>query len=309
MQIAVITFIQLAMKNILITGGSGLIGKTLTSLLEKKGFKVAWLTRKPEKKKKQKSFAWDPERQKMDQEALEWCDGIIHLAGAGVAEKRWTQKRKNTILESRTDSTRFLFDSISKAERKPEVFISASAAGYYGFDPGPVVLDEDSPSGDDFLAEVVVKWEEEVRKMQTLGIRTVIIRTGTVLDKKGGALPELLKPPVAAPLGNGRQYMSWIHLKDLAELYVFMLTQPLEGIFNAVAPHPVTNRDLTKMAAKAKGKPFLPVPVPGFLLKLVLGEMAEMVIGGSKLSSQKIEKAGFRFRFPYLKEALDDIYL
>ena len=285
-----------------------MIGKAVTALLEKKGFKVAWLTRKPLNKKKQKSFFWDPAKQKMDTKALEWCDGIIHLAGAGVADKRWTEKRKKTILESRTDSTRLLFESIKKNDRKPEAFISASATGYYGFDPGSTVLDEDSPSGDDFLAEVVVKWEEAVRKIRDLGIRTVIMRTGTVLDKKGGALPELLKPPVAAPLGNGRQYMSWIHLKDLAELYLFMLTQPLEGVFNAVAPHPVTNRELTRMAAKAKGKPFLPVPVPGFLLKLVLGEMADMVLGGSNLSSGKIEKAGFTFKFPYLKAALEDIY-
>lgn len=296
------------MKNILITGGSGLIGKSLTSLLKSKGFKVAWLSRNPKKEGKQKSFVWHPEAKKIDQKALEWCDGIIHLAGAGVAEKRWTEKRKKTILESRTKSTRLLVKSISKAEKKPHVFVSASAAGYYGFNPGPGVLDEESPQGDDFLAEVVVKWEEEVKKIQALGIRTVILRTGTVLDKRGGALPELLKPPVAAPLGDGEQYMSWIHYKDLAELYAFMLIQPLAGTYNAVAPHPVTNKELTKMAAKAKGKPFLPVPVPGFLLKLVLGEMANMVIGGSNLSSTKTENTGFRYKFPHLKEALEDIY-
>src|SRR5690606_25994140 len=136
----------------------------------------------------------------------------------------------------------------------------------------------------------------------------ILLRTGTVLDKNGGALREMLKPPVAAPLGSGGQYMSWIHLQDLAALYNFALEHPLRGTYNAVAPHPVTNKQLTKLAAKEKGKPFLSLPVPGFLLKIVLGEMADMVIGGSKVSSKKIEKEGFTFRFPFVKEALEDIY-
>lgn len=295
------------MKKILITGGSGLIGKAVTSLLKQKGYEVAWLSRKP-KKQKQKSFFWDIDTHTIDADAVPWCDGIIHLAGAGVADKRWTAKRKQQILESRTHSSRLLFETIQKQEKRPEVFISASAVGYYGFDTGGELIHEESALGADFLAEVVAQWEEEVLKIQALAVRTVLLRTGTVLDKKGGALPELLKPPIAAPLGSGGQYMSWIHIQDLAGLYNFALDHPLEGIYNAVAPHPVTNKQLTKLAAKEKSKPFLPLPVPGFLLKMVLGEMAHMVIGGSKVSSRKIEKEGFTFRFPFVTEALEDIY-
>ena len=295
------------MKNILITGGSGLIGKAITSYLKKNNYEVAWLSRKP-KKQKQKSFAWDVHKQTLDEKALDWCDGIIHLAGAGVADKRWSEKRKKEILESRTLSTRLLFENLQKLEKRPEVFISASAIGYYGMDTGRELIKEESPEGDGFLAEVVTKWEAELARLNTLGMRTVILRTGIVLDKKGGALAEMLKPPVAAPLGNGKQYMSWIHLDDLAAMYGYALTHPLTGIYNAVAPHPVSNYDLTKAAAEAKGKPFLPIPVPGFLLKIVLGEMAGMVTGGNKVSSQKVEMAGFIFKYPYIKEALEKIY-
>jgi uncharacterized protein (TIGR01777 family) len=295
------------MKKILITGGSGMIGRAVTLLLQQKGYEVAWLSRHP-KKQKQKSFSWDIDKHTLDKEALQWCDGIIHLAGAGVADKRWTDKRKQEILESRTQSSRLLFETIQRQDKRPEVFISASAVGYYGFNTGGELIHEEHPVGTDFLAEVVSKWEEEVLKIQALGVRTVLFRTGTVLDKKGGALPEMLKPPVAAPLGSGGQYMSWIHLQDLACLYEFALSHPLTGIYNAVAPHPVTNKQLTQLAAKEKGKPFLPLPVPGLVLKLVLGEMAQMVIGGSKISSEKIEKEGFTFRFPFIKEALEDIY-
>lgn len=296
------------MKNILISGGSGFIGKKLTLYLEKKGYQVAWLSRNP-KGKDQRSFLWDVEKQSIDEQALAWCDGLIHLAGAGVADKRWTEDRKKEILESRTLSTRLLHDTIHKLDEKPAAFISASGVNYYGFDNGDQLLDEDSPPGNDFLAEVVVKWEEEVQKIQAMGIRTVIIRTGMVLGKKGGALPELMKPPVAAPLGTGKQYMSWIHVDDLAALYYHALThETLSGIYNGVAPHPVLNKTLTQLAAKEKGKPYIGIPVPKMILKVALGEMANMVTGGNKVSSAKLEQTGFKFRFPYIKDALKEIY-
>lgn len=295
------------MKNILITGGSGLIGSKLTSLLERKGYKVAWLSRKPAKKK-QKSFSWNLQENTIDEKALEWCDGVIHLAGAGVADKRWTDQRKKEILESRTLSARLLYDAILKMENKPKVFISASGVNYYGYDTGDHLIDEENEVGTDFLADVVKKWEEEALKFQTLGLRTVIMRTGLVLDKKQGALAELLKPPVAAPLGNGNQYMSWIHINDLTSLYAFALEKEISGIYNAVAPHPVINSSFTKLAAKAKGKPYVAIPVPAFMLKIVLGEMSNMVLGGIKVSSEKIQKTGFKFKFPFLQEALNDIF-
>ncbi|MCC5937587.1 MAG: TIGR01777 family oxidoreductase [Lunatimonas sp.] len=296
------------MNRILITGGSGLVGGEITRLLEQEGKEVAWLSRSPNENS-QKSFFWDIEKQELDADALTWCDGIIHLAGTGVAEKRWTAERKRQILQSRILSTLLLYDSLEKLASKPKAFISASAVGYYGFDTGEVLQREDSLPGMDFLASVVKKWEGETEKIATLGIRTAILRIGIVLAKGGGALPEMLKPPVAAPLGHGRQYLSWIHVRDLARMFLHALEHShVQGVFNAVGPHPATNAALTKAAAKAAGKPFVPIGVPGFALKLVLGEMAQMVLGGNKVSSAKIEATGFAYTYADLPSALAAIY-
>jgi len=294
------------MKNILITGGSGLIGKRITQLLEQRGFEVAWLSRSHQG---QKSFLWDVDKKQLDQESIEWADGIIHLAGAGVADKRWTDSRKREILDSRTHSTQLLYEGIAKAVAKPDVFISASAVGYYGFNTGTALVDETSKPGNDFLAQVVVAWENEVKKIEELHLRTVLLRIGIVLDAAGGALGEMLKPPVAAPLGSGDQWMSWIHIEDLAKLFVFAVEKTtLQGVYNAVGPNPATNYQLTKVAAKAKGKPFVGIGVPGFGLKLILGEMAAMVLGGNRVSAQKIQKSGFEFEYPELEGAVKEIF-
>ena len=296
------------MKNILITGGSGLIGKEITKVLQKKGFQVAWLSRSPDKNR-QKSFFWDVEAQKMDASALTWCDGIIHLAGAGVAEKRWTEERKRKIISSRVLSTLLLYDHLKTMGKKPEVIIAASAVGYYGMSTKDELQHEGNPPGNDFLAGVVKKWETESEKFSTLGIRTVKLRIGIVLAKNGGALQEMLKPPVAAPLGDGKQYMSWIHIRDLAEMFAHALeNNGIQGEYNAVGPVPVSNMILTLKAAKAAGKPFINFGVPGFGLKLILGEMAEMVLGGNRVSNDKIQSSGFSYRFPLLDLALADIY-
>ncbi len=267
---------------------------------------MAWLSRKPQQRT---FFLWDVDKQELDPQALEWADAVVHLAGEGVAEKRWTAARKQAILRSRTESTALLRTAIEQATQKPSTFISASAVGFYGFDTGAALVDESSPSGKDFLAEVVLAWEKEVKKIEALPLRCVILRIGIVLDAQGGALAEMLKPPVAAPLGSGAQWMSWIHVEDLVRLFVFALEKTtLQGIYNAVGPHPATNQQLTKEAAAAKGKAYVGIGVPGFALKLVLGEMAAMVLGGNRVSSQKIQKAGFEFEFPELKRALKDIF-
>lgn len=295
------------MQNILITGGSGLVGQRITALLEKKGYQVAWLSRSPQSDRK--TFIWDIEKQEIDPKAVEWADAIIHLAGAGVAEKRWTEERKKLILESRTQSTQLLFSALEKAENCPNTFISASAVGFYGFNTGTALLDENSPGGSDFLAEVVKAWENEAKKMESLAIRTVLLRIGIVLDSEGGALGEMLKPPVAAPLGSGDQWMSWIHIEDLARMFVFALEKTtLQGVYNAVGPNPATNQQLTQEAASAKGKTYIGIGVPAFALKLVLGEMAAMVLGGNRVSCQKIQKTGFQFDFYELSAALKDIF-
>lgn len=295
------------MQNILITGGSGLVGQRITDLLEKKGYQVAWLSRTVQSGRK--CFVWNIENQQIDSEAIQWADAIIHLAGAGVAEKRWTPERKKLILESRTQSTRLLYTALEKSEKRPNTFISASAVGYYGFDTGTSLVDETSPAGSDFLAEVVKAWENDVKKIESLDIRTVILRIGIVLDADGGALGEMLKPPVAAPLGSGDQWMSWIHIEDLARMFLFALEKTtLQGVYNAVGPNPATNQQLTQEAAYAKGKTYLGIGVPGFVLKVILGEMAAMVLGGNRVSCQKIQKAGFQFEFFELSAALKDIF-
>lgn len=294
------------MKNILISGGSGMIGQKITALLEQKGYQVAWLSRTTQQ---QKSFIWDVEKGTIDSEAMEWSDAIIHLAGAGVADKRWTASRKSVILNSRVQSTRLLYEAIEKSTTKPNTFISASAVGYYGFDTKTQLMKEDDKPGVDYLAGVVQSWEKEVKKMEELNLRTVILRIGIVLAQEGGALPELLKPPVAAPLGKGDQWMSWIAVDDLVNMFVFALEKTtLQGIYNAVGPNPATNQELTKTAANIQGKPYLGIGVPGFILKIVLGEMAAMVLGGNRVSSQKIQKAGFEFDYEALNPSLKHIF-
>ncbi|MCH7397415.1 TIGR01777 family oxidoreductase [Belliella sp. DSM 107340] len=296
------------MKNILITGGSGLVGKRITAHLETKGYTVAWLSRSPDKYE-QKSFFWDLDSMKIDENAIEWADAIIHLAGEGVADSRWTAKRKQAILHSRTHSTQILSEAISKAEKKPKTFVAASAVGYYGFDTGDNLITENSPKGNDFLSQVVIAWENESQRMEDLGLRTVMLRIGIVLDKAGGALKEMMKPPVAAPLGSGEQWMSWIQIEDLARMFVFAVeNETLSGVFNGVGPQPATNKTVTEIAAKKIDKMFVNIGVPGFLLKIVLGEMAQMVLGGNKVSSKKIEAAGFKFRYPTLEEALEKTF-
>ncbi|WP_143962860.1 TIGR01777 family oxidoreductase [Litoribacter populi] len=295
------------MKKILITGGSGLVGSKITEQLEREEYEVAWLSRS--QKEGRKTFIWDVEKKEIDPFAMRWADAIIHLAGTGIADKRWTEKRKREILDSRVESTRLLFEAARTEEEKPKVIVSASAIGYYGMDTGDKLINEEDQPGDDFLAEVVKKWEREVRHFESLHIRTVMLRIGIVLASDGGALSEILKPPVAAPLGTGDQYMSWIHLSDLARMFRHALFhESLHGVYNAVGPKPVTNRELTQKAAKIKGKPYVNVGVPAVMLKVVLGDMAKMVLGGNKVSCLKIQSSGYKFRYSDVDDALGQLF-
>jgi uncharacterized protein len=295
------------MQKILITGGSGLLGQRITALLTKKGYEVAWLSRR--KNAQQKSFVWNVEKGELDEESIQWADGIIHLAGEGVADKRWTASRKKAILESRTQSTLLLKNAIETSEKKPQFFISASAIGYYGMNTDDELQSEESSVGNDFLAEVVKAWENEIHKISMMDVRTVILRVGIVLSNQGGALKEITKPPVLAPLGTGQQWMSWIQIEDLARMFLFAIeNQQVSGTFNAVSPKPATNEELSKKAAQKVQKPFIGLGVPAFALKLVLGEMAQMVIGGNKVSSAKIQQEGFQFRYSDLDEALSKTF-
>jgi uncharacterized protein len=296
---------------ILITGASGLIGKRLTEILSARGHQISHLGRSGKSSGAVKKFRWDVGKRFIEEGALENIDIIVHLAGAGIADKPWSDGRKREILESRTLSTRLLFQELKKGNHQVKAFVSASAIGYYGFEDESTLLTEDAPAGNDYLAQVVRKWEEEVDQVSTLGLRVVKIRTGIVLSEAGGALAEMVKPVkfyVGAPLGTGEQNLSWIHIDDLCFLFSKAIEDPsFSGPYNGVGPYPVTNSEFTKAIAQTLRKPLLLPKVPGFVLKLLLGEMAALVLRGSRVSSEKIRSKGFQFKFDTVESALNDL--
>lgn len=295
------------MSKILITGASGLVGSRLTEMLLNAGYQVAHLGRTARQGKVPR-YVWDIEQGLIDEQAFENVLGIVHLAGAGVADKPWTPKRKLEILESRTKSTALLAHYLEKKSEIKTV-VSASAIGYYGFGLSQEELTEASNAGTDFLASVVKAWEQEVDKIQNK--RVVKLRIGIVLSEKGGALKELLQPirwNVGAPLGNGQQFMSWIHIDDLCRMFIQALeNEAMRGVYNATGPHAITNRELTSAIAKKLHKPLWLPAVPAFVLRMLLGEMAGMILNGSVVSSAKIQKAGFSFQYPTVESALDNL--
>lgn len=299
-------------KNVLITGGTGMIGRRLTQILQEKGYEVSHLSRSRKNDQPVKTYVWDIQKQEIEPEALQKADYIIHLAGAGVADKRWTESRKKVILKSRTESTRLLHNTLSNlGDRRLKAFISASAIGIYGADTGSAEIYETSPKGDDFLSDVVKRWEAVVDDINKLNIRTVKLRIGVVLSMEGGALPRIVQPiklGAGAPLGSGQQYTSWIHVEDLCRMFIYALEQQdIEGVYNAVAPRPVTNKQLTQSAAQTLHKPLFLPNVPGFAIRLAFGEMASIVLGGNKVSSKEIEQKGFKFQYPNIDNALKDL--
>lgn len=297
-------------RNILITGGSGLIGTALTELLLSRGYSVSHLSRSKGQPGKVNSYRWDIGRQEIDPEAIRNANAIVHLAGANLGEKRWTEQRKKEILESRTRSTRLLHDALKKLPNTVDTFVTASAVGYYGTDNEKVFTETDPP-GKDFLADVTRQWENEADRIAHPGLRVVKLRTGVVLSPAGGALEKMALPVkffAGAPLGSGRQFVSWIHIMDLCSIYVKALEdESLQGIYNAVAPEVVTNREFTRAIGKALNRPVFLPPVPAFALKMVLGEMAGMVLEGACVSGERIQRAGYTFQYPVLKQALADL--
>ncbi len=247
----------------------------------------------------------------MDPNALSGVDTIIHLAGSGIADKWWTSTYKKEIISSRSLSARLLFDTLKKTPgHTVRTFISASGVGYYG-DSGAAWVDEMFRAKEDFMGMVCTEWEKAAHEFESLGIRVVIFRTGIVLAKDGGALPELAKPVrlfAGAPLGDGKQYLSWIHIEDLCRIYAFAISnEKLFGTFNAVSPRPGTNKDFTKEVASILNRPVWPFNIPSFLLKMILGEKAAIVLEGQRVSSEKIRLAGFEFLHSDLSKTLKEL--
>jgi uncharacterized protein (TIGR01777 family) len=295
------------METVLITGGTGLIGKRLAFLLQSKGYEVRLLSRSENPDTKYKTFVWDINKGYINEKAFEQVDYIIHLAGAGIADKKWSAARKKVLIDSRVESTKLLLAYVKKLNVSLKAFISSSAVGYYGSITSEIIFKEDDNPGNDFLAEICKLWEAAIFQFQGESIRTVAIRTGIVLSQKGGALKKM-KTPVITALGNGLQYMPWIHIDDLCEIYIKAIEDStMEGAYNGVAPEHEINKTFSKKLAKAFKRPFLPIPAPAFVLKTVFGEMATILLNGSRISSQKTSDAGFKFSFPLLKDALLDL--
>jgi uncharacterized protein (TIGR01777 family) len=301
-------------RKVLITGGTGLIGSRLSELLIDAGYEVALLSREPAKSSHYRSFRWDPATGVMDEAAVRYADFIINLAGSNVADGKWTDERKRDIMTSRLGGLALLHRELAKTDgHRVEAFISASAIGIYG-DAGAALLTEESPAAPthDFLADVSHQWELAAAPVAALGIRTVIPRIGIVLSDQGGALIPIARPVklgAGAALGNGRQYMSWIHIDDLCRLFIAMLEQPRwQGVYNAVAPNPVTNEAFTEILAEVLHRRLVLPKVPAFGLKLLMGEMSEIVLGSQRVSAEKVLREGFTFEYPTLRAALETFY-
>ena len=305
------------MATVLITGGTGMVGKHLTELLVVKGYEVIILSRKKVIARRHASISyatWDVDKQTIDKAAIEKADYIIHLAGANVTEKRWSESRKKDLVNSRTLSSKLLVTALSTIPNKVKAVVSASAIGWYGPDTATSLqkgFNEDSPADNAFLGETCRLWEHSIEPVSSLGIRLVKLRIGIVISKMGGALPEFMKPlkwGIAAILGNGNQVISWIHHEDLCRMFVFALeNELLKGSYNAVSSCPVSNKELTICLAKLiKGTYFIPINVPTFVLKLMLGEMSIEVLKSATVNNYKIKNAGFTFQFPQIEAALKE---
>lgn len=305
------------MQTVLLTGGTGLVGRALTQRLLKKGFRVIILTRKvPAVAQAGLQYAlWNVKEKKIDVAAVQQADHIIHLAGAGVVDKRWSTAYKKEILDSRTQSSALIIDTLKQNSNKVQTIISASAIGWYGADTATSVekgFTETAPADNSFLGDTCRLWEESVDAATAIGKRVVKLRTGIVLSNEGGALAEFKKPlrfGLATILGNGKQVVSWIHIDDLCRMYVEALQNPnLQGAYNAVAPAPVSNKTLTLELAKVvRNKFFIPVYVPSFVLKIMLGESSIEVLKSCTVSCEKIKNAGFVFLYPTIEPALVEL--
>lgn len=296
---------------VLITGGSGLIGNAFSERMKAEGHEVRLLGRAFKGKESEGKYYWNLERGEIDEKALSGITWLVHLAGEPVAGKRWTTSRKKAIVDSRVKSTELLLDAIERTGNKPKHVVSASAVGYYGAVTSEQVFTETDVPGHDFLAKVCVEWEKQASRFkEELNIPVSVVRIGVVFSKDGGALRQILQPMrmgAGINLGSGRQWLPWIHIDDLVSMIHFLLQRELEGTYNAVAPQTVTFSDVNREAAKRMNRFVFPLGIPKFLLELALGEQAAIVVEGSRVTPQKVQKNGFAFSYPHIKSALGDI--
>jgi hypothetical protein len=298
---------------VLITGATGLIGNELVSLLLQNGVSIHYLTtskKKIENELNYKGFYWNPEQGIIDENCLMGVDAIIHLAGATIS-KRWTNSYKQEIIESRLLSSAVLFKALKNHPNQVKQIVSASGTAIYP-NNDKVIYDENSQEIDNsFLGNVVYKWEESADKFKSLGLKVCKLRTGIVLSNKGGALIEMAKPikmGIGSPFGTGKQIQSWIHIHDIAALYFFAISNDLEGVYNAVAPIPVSNEKLTMTIATVLKKPLFMPNIPKFMMKLLLGELHVLLFENRNLSAQKIIDKGFVFKYKTIEKAIENIY-
>ncbi len=297
---------------VLITGATGLIGSELSSLCRENGIQVNYLTTDKSKIKKEetyKGFYWDPKNEQIEKGCIEGVKTIIHLAGASIAEP-WSNSYKKKILKSRTETAALLYKTLKENEHQVENFISASAIGVYPSSEQKLYSEDDEVVADNFIGEVVRKWEAAADEFENLGLDVAKIRVGLVLAEDGGMLEKIKKPislNMGAALGSGKQWQSWIHIKDLAGIFFFAIKNELTGVYNAVAPNPVTNKELTKELARQMGKSIWLPNVPKFALKGLLGEMSQIVLSSQLVSSKKIEEVGYNFKYTNLSRALADL--
>lgn len=298
-------------NQILITGATGMVGKQLIPALQALGYNISILARKQTKLKDVKVYLWDIDKQTIDINALKGIDTVIHLAGEGIGDKKWTKERKKQIIASRVRSTQLLYQTIKATNSPIQTFISAAAVGIYG-DRGEEILSEKSAYGNGFLSECCIQWEAAADEGLPLGLRVVKIRIGLILSKNGGTLTAMEKPVkyfVGSPLGNGKQWMPWIHTDDIVGIFTKAVQdKKMEGAFNACSPMPVTNKMFVKQLAKKLNRPIWPINVPKFVLKAILGEMSILPLMSTNTTAQKILDAGYLFKYVNIDAALDSIY-
>lgn len=301
------------MTTILITGGTGLVGRFLSKKLIDKGYSVVILGRKNQQVAEAVNNTWDIGKYEIEKEVIERIDYIIHLAGANISGSRWTTRRKKLINDSRVKTAQMIFEKLKENKNHVKAFISASAIGYYGAISTEKYFSENDPPANDFLGVTCREWEQSADRFEELGIRVVKIRTGIVLAKQGGALEKMKTPiklGIGSAIGNGLQYLPWIHIEDLCDIYMKALEDGnMGGAYNAVAPEYKTSSDFTETLAQILKKPYWFPNIPAIVMKLIFGEMSEMFLKGSRVSSEKIALAGYQFKFAKLEDALVNLLI